>query len=90
MKQLKHHIIPEWDDLCISFEIKGTEKPLVFCIKDDNEELFYAPMQKNWDVYTIEAEEEVFSALDKGEYTYSVRIQEKPKTTIGKGKLTIE
>lgn len=90
MKTLKDRTIQQWDDFIISFEVTGTEKPLALCIKDDNEELFYAPMQKNWDVYTIEAEEEVFSALDKGEYTYSVRIQEKPKTTIGKGKLTIE
>ena len=90
MKNLQDKTVQYWDDLTISFEIKGTEKPIVFCIKDNNEELYYAPMKKNWDVYTIEVEEDVFSSIDKGEYTYSVRIQEKPKTTIGKGKLTIE
>ncbi len=47
MKQLQDKIVEYGDDLTISFEITGTEKPLVFCIKDDNEELFYAPMQKN-------------------------------------------
>lgn len=90
MKTLQDKTIQYWDDLTISFEIKGTDKPIVFCIKDDKEELYYSPMNKNGDVHTIEVEEEVFSALDKGDYTYAVRIQEKPKTTIGKGKLTIE
>lgn len=90
MKKLQDKTVQYWDDLTISFEIKGTDKPVVFCIKDDKEELYYAPMKKNEDIYTIEVEEEIFSALDKGEYAYSVRIQEKPKTTIGKGKLTIE
>lgn len=91
MKKLKDHIIPSWDDFCISKEIRGAgDKNISFCIKDDSEELFYAPMTKEWDIYTIEIDEDIFEAFDKKDYTYSIRIQDKPVTTIGQGKLTIE
>lgn len=42
------------------------------------------------DKYCVECDSEALNALDKGEYTYSIRIEEKPKSTIAKGKLTIE
>lgn len=91
MKQLKHHTIPKWDDLCISKEIRGAgDKTIVFCIKDKGEELYYAPMSKEWEVYTIEMDDDIFEALDKGDYDYAIRIQDKPIRTIWKGKLTIE
>lgn len=90
MKTLKDRTIQQWDDFIISFEVTGTEKPLALCIKDDKEELFHTPMEKNWSVYATIVDEDVISSLDKGDYTYSVRIQEKPKTTVAKGKLTIE
>lgn len=91
MKQLKHIIIPKGDDFISSYSIKWLgNKNVVFCIKDDNEELFYQPMKRNEDVYTIEIDDDVFDAIDKGKYTYSIRIQDKPRTTIGKGSLTIE
>ncbi len=89
MKELKSHTIQKGDDFISSYSIKWN-KNVVFCIKDDNEELLYQPMKKNEDVYTIELDEDVFDALDKGKYTYSIRIQDKPRTTIGKGSLTIE
>lgn len=89
MKELKSHTIQKGDDFISSYSIKWN-KNVVFCIKDDNEELLYQPMKKNWDVYTAEIEEDLFDALDKGKYTYSIRIQDKPRTTIGKGSLTIE
>jgi hypothetical protein len=90
MKELKSHTIQKGDDFISSYSIKWLDKNIVFCIKDDNEELLYQPFKKNWDVYTIELDEDLFDALDKGKYTYSIRIQDKPRTTIGKGSLTIE
>jgi hypothetical protein len=91
MKQLKHHTIPKWDDFYISKEIRGAgDKTIVFCIKDKGEELYYAPMSKEWEVYTIEMDDDIFEALDKGDYDYAIRIQDKPIRTIWKGKLTIE
>jgi len=91
MKELKSHTIPKGDDFISSYSIKWLwDKNVVFCIKDDNEELFYQPMKRNDDVYTIEIDDDVFDAIDKGNYTYSIRIQDKPRTTIGKGSLTIE
>lgn len=91
MKQLKPHIVPKWDDLYIEKEIRGVgDKIITFCIKDKEEELFYAPMSKEWEIYTIEVDEDITKALGGGEYTYSLRIQDKPVRTIGQGKLTIE
>lgn len=90
MKPLKHRIIPRWDGLEISYEIKGTDKPIVFCIKNPEEELYYAPMENEDGVYKIEIDEDMIDSIGSGEYTYSVRIQDTPKRTVGQGKLTIE
>lgn len=92
MKQLKDHIIPQGDDFSVSYKIAGADgKNLVFSIKDGKEELYTHPMEiKGNDVYHVECDSDAFGALDKGDYTYSIRIEDKPRTTIGKGSLTIE
>jgi len=91
MKILKNIIIPPGDGLEKEYEIKGDDwKNIVFCIRDTDEELFYAPMTKEDGKYCIEIEEEMIQAIWKWEYTFSVRIQDSPKKTVWQWKLTIE
>lgn len=89
MKDLKNHTIPKWDDFEVSYLIKGFDKDLEFCIRDNEEELYCKEMEKEDNVYSVEIEEDVLKALETGEYIYSVRTKDKPKKTVGKGIVTL-